>query len=144
MDELYPDFSDEDIAKAKTEVAVVIFDSETGEILEQGYTDQLAAEAQQVTSGWSKLIVAESDRWKLRGEFLDHEDTREPMFKVEDGEIVAKEAHVEKITEMRMPKDGIRKKPIEVEGIGGKEIIGFETVQEPLKIEKVQLGTKPE
>ncbi len=144
MDELYPDFSDEDIVKAKTEVAVVIFDSETGEMLEQGYTDQLAAEAEQVASGHSKLIVDESDRWKLRGEFVDHEDTKKPMFKIEEGEVVAKEKHVEKITEMRMPKDGVKKKPIEVEGVGGKEIIGFETVQEPLKIEKAQSGTKPE
>ncbi len=138
MNELYPDFSDDEIIKANTEVAVIIFDPETGEILQQGYTDQLAAEAQQPETGKSKLIINEIDRWMLRGEFVDHEDTKKPMFKIEDGELVAKEAHVEKITDMRMPRDGAKKKPIEVDGIGGKEIIGFETVQEPIRVEKAK------
>ncbi len=138
MNELYPDFSDDEIIKANTEVAVIIFDPETGEILQQGYTDQLAAEAQQPETGKSKLIINEIDRWKLRGEFVDHEDTKKPMFKIEDGELVAKAAYVEKIMEMRMPRDGAKKKPIEVDGIGGKEIIGFETVQEPIRVEKAK------
>jgi hypothetical protein len=35
-------------------------------------------------------------------------------------------------------------KPIEIEGAGGKEIIGFETVQEPLRVEGVKAETKSE
>ena len=138
MKDLYPDLTEEDIEKANTEVAVVIYDPDTGEILEQGYTDRLAAEAHQAEAGRSKLIVDEIDRWKLRGEFIDHDDTKTPMFKIEEGALVAKEAHVEKITGMRMPRDGAKKRPIETEGIGGKEIIGFETVQEPIRVEKAK------
>jgi hypothetical protein len=141
---LYEDFSDEEIEKACEMIHYVLFDGQTGEIIQTGNMDRLAFERfEPYREGMEKVIIPPGEEWMLRGEFIDHEDTKKPMFKIQEGDLVAKEAHVEKITEMRMSRDGVIKKPIEVEGVGGKEIIGFETVQEPLKIEKAQSETKP-
>lgn len=143
--ELYEDLTDEEIEKATEQVNYVLYIGNTGEIIQTGNMDRLAYENfEPYMEGMQKVIVPPGEEWMLRGEFTDHEETHVPMFKIEDGALVAKEAHVDKITEMRMPKDGVKNKPIEVEGPGGKEITGFETVQEPLKIEKVQSNTKPE
>ena len=136
---LYEDLSDEEIVKAHEMVHYVLFDGQTGEIIQTGNMDRLAFERfEPYMEGMEKAIIPPGEEWMLRGEFVDHEDTQKPMFKIEDGELVAKEAHVEKITGMRMPRDGAKKKPIEVDGIGGKEIIGFETVQEPIRVEKAK------
>lgn len=142
---LYEDFSDEEIEKACEMIHYVLYIGETGEIIQSGNMDRLAYEAfEPYLEGMEKAIIPPGEEWMLRGEFVDYEETKRPMFKIEEGAIVAKEAHVEKITEMRMPKDGAKKKPIEAEGIGGKEIVGFETVQEPLRIESVKADAKPE
>ncbi|MCA9810676.1 MAG: hypothetical protein KC473_10075 [Candidatus Dadabacteria bacterium] len=143
--ELYEDMTDEEIEKAIEHVDYVLFDNQTGEIIQTGNMDRLAYERfEPYREGLGKVIIPPGEKWMLRGEFVDHENGNKPMFKMEEGELVAKAAHVDKITEMRMPKDGIIKKPIEAEDMGGKEVIGFETVQEPLKIEKVQSDTRPE
>ena len=143
--ELYEDMTDEEIEKAIEHVNYALYDNQTGEIIQTGNMDRLAFERfEPYRERLEKVIISPGEKWMLRGEFVDHENGNIPMFKIEEGELVAKNAHVDKITEMRMPKDGIIKKPIEAEGVGGKEIIGFETVQEPLKIEKVQSDTNPE
>ena len=137
--DLYEDLTDEEIAKAIEQVNYVLYDSQTGEIIQSGNMDRLAFERfEPYMEGMEKAIIPPGEEWMLRGEFIDHEETKKPMFKIEGGAIVAKEAHVEKITDMRMPRDGAKKKPIEVDGIGGKEIIGFETVQEPIRVEKAK------
>lgn len=136
---MYEDLTDEEIEKAIEQVNYVLYDSQTGEIVQSGNMDRLSYERfEPYREGLEKAIVPPGEEWMLRGEFIDHEETRKPMFKIEEGAIVAKEAHVEKITDMRMPRDGAKKKPIEVDGIGGKEIIGFETVQEPIRVEKAK------
>lgn len=134
---LYEDLTDEEIEKATEQVNYVLYDIQTGEIIQTGNMDRLAFEAfEPYLENMEKAIVPPGEEWMLRGEFIDHEDTQKPMFRIEDGALVAKEAHVDKIAEMRMPKDGAKKKPIEVPGVGGTEIIGFETVQEPIRVEK--------
>lgn len=141
----YEDLTYEEINKALEHVNYVLYDTTTGEVIQTGSMDLLAFERfEPYLEGMDKVIVPDGEEWMLRGEFVDSDGTQKPMFKVEDGGLVAKAAHVDKITEMRMPKDGTKKKPIEAQGADGKEIIGFETVQEPLKIEKVQSGTNPE
>jgi len=145
MRDLYQDLTDDEIEKAQEQINYVLCDSATGEIVQRGSMDRLAFERFELyREGLEKVIVPDGEEWMLRGEFVDYDGTQKPMFKVEGGELVAKATHVDKITEMRMPRDGASKKPIEVEGIGGEEIIGFETVQEPLKIEKVQSDAKLE
>lgn len=134
---LYEDLSDEEIEKALEQVNYILYDTTTGEIIQSGNMDRLAYERfEMYREGMEKAIVPPGEEWMLRGEFIDHEETHRLMFKVEDGKLVAKATYVEKITDMRMPRDGAKKKPIEVDGIGGKEIIGFETVQEPIRVEK--------
>ena len=134
---LYEDLSDEEIVKAQEMINYVLYVGNTGEIIQTGNMDRLAYENfEPYLEGMEKAIIPPGEEWMLRGEFIDHEDTHKPMFKIEEGAIVAKETHVEKIADMRMPRDGVKKKPIEVDGIGGKEIIGFETVQEPIRVEK--------
>ncbi|HML96687.1 MAG TPA: hypothetical protein PKC29_14790 [Thermodesulfobacteriota bacterium] len=145
MRDLYQDLTDDEIEKAQEQINYVLCDSATGEIVQTGSMDRLAFERfEPYREGMEKAIVPPGEEWMLRGEFVDYDNTHRPMFKIEEGSIVAKEAHVDKISEMRMPKDGVKKKPIEVEGVGGKEIIGFETVQEPLRVEGAKAGTKPE
>jgi len=136
--ELYEDFTDEEIGKATQKVSYVLYDTATGEIIQTGDTDLLAYERMDpYRDGMAKAIIPKGEEWMLRGEFVDHAEGKH-MVKVEEGALVAKETHVEAITEMRMPRDGAKKEPIEVDGIGGKEIIGFETVQNPLRVEKVK------
>ena len=136
--ELYEDFTDEQIEKAMQKVSYVLYDTETGEIIQTGDTDLLAYEAMEpYRENMAKAIIPKGEEWMLRGEFVDHAEGKH-MFKIDDETLAAKKEHVEKITEMRMPRDGATKKPIEVDGVGGKEVIGFETVQEPLRVEKVK------
>jgi len=136
--ELYEDLTDEEIEKAMQKVAYVLYDSVSGEIIQTGDTDLLAYERMEpYRENMAKTIIPKGEEWMLRGEFVDHAQGKH-MIKVEEGALVAKETHVEAITEMRMPRDGAKKKPIEVDGIGGREIIGFETVQDPLRVEKVK------
>ena len=135
----YEDLSDEEIEKAQKQINYVLYNTQTGEIMQTGNMDLLAFERfEPFWENMEKVIVPPGEEWMLRGEFVDYEDTKKPMFKIEEGELVAKNAHVDKISEMRMPRDGAKKKPIEVDGIGGKEIIGFETVQEPIRVEKAK------
>ena len=134
---LYEDLTDEEIEKAVEQVNYVLYDSATGEIIQTGNMDRLAYERfEPYREGLEKAIIPPGEEWMLRGEFIDHENTQKPMFKIEQGELVAKEAHVAKITGMRMPRDGARKVPIEAEGPGGKEIIAMDIVQDPIKVEK--------
>jgi hypothetical protein len=134
---LYEDLTDEEIEKATEQVNYVFYDSQTGEIIQTGNMDRLAYESfEPYREGMEKVIIPLGEEWMLRGEFIDHEDTKGPMFKIEEGAIVAKEAHVEAITDMRMPRDGARKVPVEAEGPGGKEIIAMDIVQDPIKVEK--------
>lgn len=128
--------SDEEIEKAQTYVRYALYDTATGEIIQTGKTDLLAYENLPLyREGMEKTIIPDDEKWMLRGEFID-ESAGKRMFKIGDKGLTAKTAHVEKITEMRMPRDGLKKKPIEAEGIGGTEIIGIEIVQEPLRIEE--------
>lgn len=117
---LYEDLTDEEIEKAVEQVNYVLYDSATGEIIQTGNMDRLAYERfEPYREGMEKAIVPPGEEWMLRGEFIDHENTQKPMFKIEQGELVAKERHTDKINEMRRPKDGMK---------GGR--------QEPVRIEK--------
>lgn len=135
--EIYEDMTEEEIAKGKQKVSYVLYFAATGEVYQSGTTDMLSYEKMEPPrEGLEKAIIPTGEEWMLRGEFVDHDDTQRPMFKIEEGGLVAKEAHVEKITDMRMPRDGARKVPIEAEGPGGKEIIAMDIVQDPIKVEK--------
>lgn len=122
--EIYDDMTEEEIGKAKQKVSYVFYFAASGEIYQSGTTDLLSYERMEPPrEGLEKAIIPKGEEWMLRGEFVDYDDTQKPMFKIEEGAVVAKEAHVEKITGMRMPRDGAKK-------------IGGETVQDPIRIEK--------
>lgn len=140
--ELYEDMTDEEIEKAQEQINYVLYNTQTGEIMQTGNMDLLAFERfEPFWENVEKVIVPPDEEWMLRGEFTDYENTKKPMFKIEDGKLVAKATHVEAITQMRMPRDGARKRPIEAEGIGGKEIVGFEMIQDPLRVEEDKADT---
>ena len=122
--DLYEDLTDAEIEKATEQVNYVLYIGNTGEIIQTGNMDRLAYENfEPYMEGMEKAIVPPGEEWMLRGEFVDHEDTKKPMFKIEDGTIVAKEAHINKISAMRMPRDGAKK-------------VGGETVRDPIRVEK--------
>lgn len=102
----YPDLTDEQILKAQVWVEYVLYDTNTGEIVQNGDMDMLAYENFVPRSpNLEKMIVEPGKAWRLRGEFIDHHGDGKHMFKVEDGNLIAKPAHLNKIEELKSSKD---------------------------------------
>lgn len=103
---LYEDLSDEDIIKAQQKIEYVLYDKNTGEIVQTGDMDMLAFEQFIPQSpDLEKMIVEPEKVWRLRGEFIDHKGDGKHMFKVQAGNLEAKAEHVDKIGELKLPRD---------------------------------------
>lgn len=111
----YPDLTDDEILKAQEKIEYVLYDKNTGEIVQTGDMDMLAYENFAPHSpDLEKMIVEPDKAWKLRGEFIDHKGDGKPLFKVTSGALEAKPEHAGKIEERKLPRDKDNKDEIEV------------------------------
>lgn len=102
----YPDLTDEEILNAQQKIEYVLYDKNTGEIMQTGDMDMLAYERFVPHSlDLEKMIVEPDKVWRLRGEFVDHKGDGKHMFKVNAGNLEAKPEHAVKIGERKLPRD---------------------------------------